>query len=163
MEIVIATRICRACKIDKEITEFGLRTEKDRLVDPSRRYWQCNSCKVETAAIWNKKNHIRRLSTHAKQRAKKHGLACTIDYQWVLANLPTNCPCCKKEFDLSPPNGRGRRDRKPSLDRFDPEQGYTKENTKIICARCNMIKSDGTAEEHDNVSVYMRNEPIYAY
>lgn len=44
---------------------------------------------------------------------------------------------------------------KPSLDKIIPEKGYTKGNVAVICYRCNVIKSFGTAEEHRRIAEFI--------
>lgn len=44
----------------------------------------------------------------------------------------------------------------PSLDRINPKLGYIKGNVWIVGRRANMIKNDGTAEEHEQIARAMR-------
>lgn len=34
-----------------------------------------------------------------------------------------------------------------SIDRIDPNKGYTKDNVQLVCAQVNMMKSDMSLEE----------------
>lgn len=49
----------------------------------------------------------------------------------------------------------GDRQRAPSLDKIIPSLGYTKENTHIICLRCNVKKADMTPEEMYRIADYV--------
>jgi len=53
-----------------------------------------------------------------------------------------NCQCCGKKLDLDYKNDRKFNESSPSMDRVNPKKGYTKENTAILCWRCNRIKQD---------------------
>lgn len=48
----------------------------------------------------------------------------------------------------------------PSYDRVDPKLGYVKGNVIIISLRANVIKNNGTAEEHRLIADYMDNHLI---
>lgn len=47
-----------------------------------------------------------------------------------------------------------------SLDRIDPRKGYVKGNVWIISYRANLIKNDGTAEEHEMIAKAMRESGV---
>jgi hypothetical protein len=91
-------------------------------------------------------------------RAKKVGVAFEIDTQWVIDHMPIQCPCCQKPFRQGDSTGRGQKAKdRPSLDRIVPELGYTKENTRIICTWCNIIKNDGTEKNHRMIAQWLAN------
>jgi len=144
------TRTCKKCKIEKSIYNFPPRK------NTNRHYWKCKECAVKTSTIWNKKNSIRRLSVHAASRAKSQGVPFDLDWHWVLDNITPKCPCCNEPFRFGEPTGRGKKAKdRPSLDRVVPELGYTKENTRIICTWCNIIKNDGTAHDHEMIAKWI--------
>lgn len=43
--------------------------------------------------------------------------------------------------------GSGRHLKNMSIDRIDPNKGYTKDNVQLVCAQVNMMKSDMSLEE----------------
>lgn len=43
-----------------------------------------------------------------------------------------------------------------SLDRVDPAKGYVKGNVWIVGYRANLVKNDGTAEEHELIARAIR-------
>lgn len=95
--------------------------------------------------------------TDAKKRAREKGLEFDEAIRAVLQkDPPTECLCCHSPLDYSFGNGYGARRRKPSLDRFDNSKGYTIENIRIICYRCNDLKRDATLEEIEAIAAYMR-------
>lgn len=141
-------RICKICNVEQSIENFGLRHINNR------RYWQCNRCKQKIATEWNKTNSLQRLIINSSSRAKSCNLEHSIDTHWLFSTISKICPCCKNGFDMGPTNGRQRVNR-PSLDRLDSNLGYTKENTRIICTRCNVIKNSGTLEDHKKIVAWL--------
>lgn len=81
----------------------------------------------------------------------------TIDRIYVIIKNKTFCACCGKKM-MNTVSDTGRAD--PStvtFDRFDSDKGYTKDNTHVICWRCNSLKSDATCEEIDTISKWMKS------
>lgn len=143
-------RTCKYCNTEKPIEDFSIR--KNTL----NHYWKCKDCTAKNATLWNKKNSLRRLSIDAATRARTKGVPFDIDWKWVLDNITASCPCCHEPFRLGEPTGRGKKAKdRPSLDRIVPELGYTKDNTRIICTWCNIIKNDGTALDHEMIARWM--------
>jgi hypothetical protein len=99
-------------------------------------------------ARWRGDGRMLLLVKTARLRAEKRGLEFD-----GLANIemPRECCCCGKQFDMT---AKDRRD-SPSLDRWDPAKGYTCENVRVICFRCNVLKNDATADEIRKVLAYM--------
>ena len=52
--------------------------------------------------------------------------------------------------------GKGNDPDRASLDRIDNSKGYTKENTRIISLRANVLKRDGTLKELEAIVKYMK-------
>lgn len=102
---------------------------------------------------------LKLLAGGALRRAAKEGLPFDKDLaQHLVAQPPKNCRCCGIELDYSTGNGNTRRRRSPSLDRLVPSHGYTKMNVRVLCHRCNVLKSDSSLEELLRVVEYIRNE-----
>lgn len=95
---------------------------------------------------------MRLLVRTAKKRAKKYGLLYTLDTAWADAHedvlCDSGCPLCGILFSpASPTLGRVSNPNAPSLDQIAPRNGYTPENTQIICDGCNRAKNADTLEE----------------
>jgi hypothetical protein len=90
-----------------------------------------------------------RMVQSARERAKKKGLECTITLDDIV--IPDACPV------LGIPLDRRDQNHSPSLDRFDPTRGYTKDNVRVISYRANTIKNDATAEELRLVYEYVNS------
>ena len=94
---------------------------------------------------------------NAIRRAKKKGLPyeegfLSMDNLIQLQKSTTKCPYCQRQIDYT----YGKHSHipsSPSLDRIDNTKGYTKDNTEIICYRCNMLKRKSTAEEYKKIAI----------
>lgn len=69
---------------------------------------------------------------------------------------PLNCLCCKVRLVYE--TGKGRSPQGPSLDKVVNDKGYTNINTRVICVFCNLLKREGTAEDHQSIADYIRRE-----
>lgn len=68
-----------------------------------------------------------------------------------------NCPCCGVKFDLTRASKQA--DASPSLDQLIPGLGYTTANARLICTRCNRLKSYAiTGAELRGVADWMERE-----
>ena len=83
----------------------------------------------------------------AKQRAKKAQLRFSIDNDWVEARINSGiCAVTGIEFDLESTVTYAN-PWSPSLDRINPNQGYTKENTQVVVWIYNAAKGQYTHED----------------
>lgn len=96
-------------------------------------------------------NIVRMLFVEARARAKKRGVEFSIEFEDIPA-MGEACPLLGHPFNLD----GGRSPFSPSLDRIDPTKGYVKGNVWIVGYRANLIKNDGTAEEHEKIALAMR-------
>lgn len=79
-----------------------------------------------------------RTSLKAKRyHAKKLGIPFDLDVEWI-QQQPMMCAVTGKMF-LIPDHGSG--PLTPSFDQINPSQGYTKNNTRLVCLWYNMAKS----------------------
>jgi hypothetical protein len=96
------------------------------------------------------------LYRHAARRAFEKGLPCDLRLKYVLvANPPKRCACCSKRLDYSIGRGQNKQN-SPSIDRWNNQKGYTLDNVRVICYRCNRLKGDGTRQEFQEIVRYMR-------
>lgn len=155
------TKQCLRCNAEKELTEFNkdskkpdglaiycrdcangmVRNHYHRNADTERQRGRKKDSSIEARA--------RRLVRSAQLRATERGLPCTVTAEWVLERLRGGvCEATGIQFDIRDGGGRNlRRSFCPSLDRIDPAQGYTPENTAVVCWIYNAAK--GTAGHED--------------
>lgn len=80
----------------------------------------------------------KRLLLGAKQRAKELSLEFNIELEDI--KIPELCPILKVPMEIGSRYA-------PSLDRINPELGYTKGNVWVISRKANVMKNDATLEE----------------
>jgi hypothetical protein len=91
------------------------------------------------------------LLASAKVRARKSGMEFDAALYALCEKVPSQCPCCGTAFVYT-----GRHEtRAPSIDRVNNDLGYTFDNVRIICYRCNTLKSDASAGEVRAILAYM--------
>jgi hypothetical protein len=105
----------------------------------------------ESDRRWKYSNYAAVLLSHAKRRAKKHGLQFSITLKDIV--IPELCPYLqlRLKLDEGPLS-----DNSPSLERIIPFLGYVPGNVEVISYRANRIKSNGTVEEHEKIAARMR-------
>jgi len=79
----------------------------------------------------------------------------TVEYLMGLIEDKPFCECCGKKLDIGFKLNKQKNDNSPSMDRKIPIKGYTKENTALLCWRCNCLKRDATVEELDRIVKWM--------
>ena len=80
-----------------------------------------------------------------KTRCKKLGLEFDLTEEYILSILPEFCPVLN--IKLTVEKGKGLLPNAASIDRIDPNGGYTKNNIQIISHKANRIKQNATPEE----------------
>lgn len=95
---------------------------------------------------------IYRMICNSKERAKKKKLDFNIGLDDFI-DCPDTCPVLGLEFDWT---SKKLNDNSPSMDRVEPQNGYIKGNVVIISSRANRIKNDGTLEELEAVTNWLR-------
>lgn len=97
---------------------------------------------ADKSRFYRNKNREFYILYGAKHRAKKRGLDFSITREDIF--IPDVCPLigiplCKDEGPL--------RDGSPSLDRIDPQKGYTPDNVWVISNKANRMKNDSSLAE----------------
>lgn len=89
--------------------------------------------------------------------ARKTGVRFTLTRDDINALWPANdcCPVFGRPFYYGPRNGKQHPD-SPSVDRFIPTEGYTKENCFIISTRANLLKRDSSLTELEAIVAWMK-------
>lgn len=126
----------------------------------SRRWQKRNS---EKKAAYSKKRYetdwkkawTERAIASAKIRAFKKGIPFAITKADL--TIPEFCPILGIRLSLSKSVATGN---SPSLDRINPKLGYVPGNVAVISYRANMIKSCGTAAEHERIAQWIRQQVL---
>jgi len=83
-----------------------------------------------------------------RSRSKKKGILCTITAEYLLSQLEKQGDkCAYTGLEMRMMYGQGRSPLSLSVDRIDPNLGYTEGNVVLCTLRSNTIKSDLTLEE----------------
>lgn len=162
---------CSRCKVDKQETEFVIgergakRCEKcqkyiadyykrnrDRAIERAK-----NSFSKKNKDEWNaykrklcRRNPILHLLWAIKTKCKKEGIEFSLSRHDLV--VPSHCPVLGIPLFVG---NESAHDNSPSIDRIDPNGGYTKNNVVVISHRANTIKSNATAEELKKVLEYV--------
>jgi hypothetical protein len=119
--------------------------------------------RAEYQRRWYQKNHEAhkaRAATRRKGLSQEERLISNardrVGYDKVLLvpadiRIPEFCPVLG--IPLKPGKGQATAN-SPSLDRIDPNGGYTRENTHVISHRANMIKNNATPDELAKVALF---------
>lgn len=150
------TSYCIPCerKKNKEYYE----SKKEFLKEEARRYYAENkeAC-LNRVHKYNKlngdyrrkrdreyyRNHYAvRLVGAARHRAAKKGLEFELKPEDL--QIPAECPLLKIQLEIG---NKTVSDNSPSLDRLDPNKGYTLDNVWVISHKANTMKSNASLEE----------------
>lgn len=94
--------------------------------------------------LWNK----------ARRRASLNNLPFAIAVADIV--IPDRCPVLGLDLVV----GTNRHtDASPTLDRKDPVLGYVPGNVRVISFRANLLKNNGTADEHRRIADYIEGRP----
>jgi hypothetical protein len=125
----------------------------DRCVKASTKWRKANQDHVnEVRRKWRDNNIVKALFLEARFRAKSRGMSFELSFE-DLPPMGTHCPLLGHAFP--PPQVRNT-PYSPSIDRIDSRKGYVRGNVWIVGWRANLIKNDGTAEEHEMIAKAMR-------
>jgi len=123
---------------------------------------RCRTCATRYTAERNKKHDLTgslkfELFHAAKRRARRKKIEFTISIEDI--RIPNLCPILgiKLVDTVGTTPDRKPRYNAPSLDRLDPNLGYTKDNILVMSYKANTLKNNGTAEEHLKIADFMDN------
>ena len=161
------TKLCNLCNTEKPLSEMQPYPSTDNR--KSLYLPRCKACHVEYRAQKRKASSERKIAksqsertgslegklkyilSACKGRCKTSGMAFDLDLDWMLKHGGSGfCEASGLTFDIRDKGQTGHHKRNllaPSLDRKDPDMGYTKDNCQIVTLGYNLAKSDGTHEE----------------
>lgn len=98
---------------------------------------------------WQKKNPIKTHLYRIKSNCKKKGIEFDITEEDVV--VPNRCPVLDIPIQH---NWGGQQDDSPSIDRIDPNGGYTKNNIIVVSWKANRLKSNADVIELVRVAAF---------
>lgn len=105
----------------------------------------CKVCRNPLSkAQWENKTIEYKIWHRAKSRAKKKNIEFSLCIDDIV--VPKICPVLKTPIDV------------PSIDRHNPNLGYTKENIVIMSNRANILKNNGTLDEFKKIVKYLESK-----
>ncbi len=155
-------RLCTGCKVSKHLTEYRnqkLGRDGKQAVcrecdsDRCRKYKRENRERLnDTRRDYTKRNPKKTMLWSARERAKKFGVAFSIDESDIA--VPDYCPV----LGIRLQKGKvGDCDTAPSLDRINPKRGYVPGNVAVISRRANRFKSDASVADVERVLAWMKS------
>lgn len=163
-------KICKVCGVEKELEEFHkmskakdghhsmckcCRAEYDKRFREKRKKYSAELGYVQSYYLtWRDKDPRKVLYNSAKKRAKERG----IDFSIVLDDvvIPDVCPIFGVPLTTKTDGSHSAaKASSASLDRIDSTLGYIKGNVAVISYKANVIKNNGTAEEHRRIAQWM--------
>ena len=94
-----------------------------------------------------------------RQRAKKKNLDFDLTMKWMRSERKTVCPILGTRLYYTPGAGLVLPpENTPSIDRIDPEVGYTQDNCRIVSYKANRLLSDATLDELEKVYLSLKKD-----
>tara|TARA_S200000501_G_scaffold326762_1_gene325538 strand:+ start:5692 stop:6198 length:507 start_codon:yes stop_codon:yes gene_type:complete len=139
------TFVCTNCKQRKGEAKFELKLNKNGTKSRMRK---CNDCTASSRRyITERKSYFSKICSaqkymHSSGKRAPKGLAWAIDPEYLLDLFDAQKGRCGYSGVLMTTfrDGTGSHDLNASIDRIDPEQGYTKDNIHLVCYRVNLMK-----------------------
>jgi hypothetical protein len=130
-------KTCPICKLEKEITSFNKNSNRYDGLQST-----CRNCQQLKGRKYKAENPNKKALSNIKQRAKRLGVS--FDLELSDLESTTHCPV----FNIKLERGDKTHSRSsPSVDRINPQGGYTKDNIQILSNLANTMKQDATKEQ----------------
>lgn len=159
--VAYESTICRTCKNASRRAWKAKRGAKGRkqantyMRSYAPGYRQRAPEKSQGTKQWARLNPEKYLFNKMQKNTRVRGLVFDFTLAEFLAEIggeiPKICPVLGIEIKI----GDGRGDDLPSVDRLDSSRPYEKGNIAIISLRANLLKRDGTADEHRKIAAWM--------
>lgn len=135
---------------DPEYQKKYQQRNKDRIKIQRQEYYQRNketrAEKNRLSAIASRKNNpAKSMLVAARYRSKMRGISFNLEETDIV--LPLTCPVLHIPLQCHAGKGNSMKNDSYSLDRIDPEKGYTKGNIQVISGLANRMKQNATPEE----------------
>lgn len=144
-------KICSVCKVNKTISEYTARPERNFVRS------QCRECNNDLSKKYNKllkdkdpiRHRARMIINGMSQRCKKYNFeAHDFTENEVMEILEAGyCEVTGIPFIIENPNNYSRNPFAATPDRWDNTKGYTRENTKWVLQMINQMKGEYKVED----------------
>lgn len=142
---------CPTCKEDKEVNSYhknkNLKDGLDRV---------CKECKSQQYKDKRDANPLHTYHIAKRSWCKQRGIPYELTLQDLKDKWTGICPVLGIKVQLGA-SGKGSH-QSAHLDRFNPDEGYTVENTAWLSGRANRIKYDATLSELKAIVCYMESK-----
>ena len=157
---------CKSCELEsrRKYQEQYRKENKIHINNLQKKWYHLKrDYKKEYQKQYKRKDRLKTILNNAKARAKLDSVE--IDNIEILydhlkekyfeheSGIPTTC----EVFNIPLFFSDIRTINTPSLDRINNECGYVIGNIRIISLRANILKSDGTADEHFKIAHYIKS------
>lgn len=152
-------RGCRGTRVNTKCLDCRLKYQREHMRERNKDPVQVEYRKQyskERKQYWRDRVKGRFNAIRTRARSKGVEFALTLEQYRRLLDNAKACPGCDTLMDSSPGAPRAGTQ---SVDRIDPRIGYISENTWILCANCNRIKSDASSAEIRTIARGAR-EPV---
>jgi hypothetical protein len=167
---MIDQKKCRVCNIEKDQDQFRIIRCAGK---PDWRETRCIECERIYRRAWQNANYIKHPEEHKRRTLTRYHdskvdpdlflfkmvrqRARHLEIEFALAPedvvIPECCPVLG--IKLSAPGG-GLCENSPTVDRFNPEKGYTKGNVAVMSMKANRLKNNATIAELEAILAWMR-------
>ena len=156
-ELALGSKKCNACGITKPLSEMtkyrgshymcvykpkcksclNIQQKENRI----KRYARTGSWSIRVNATT--RGRAMTLFRTTKSRCTHAGIQFTLTKDWFFERIEKTCEATGLSYSIKP--GSPRRNLfAPSIDRIDPDLGYTPENCKLVVLGYNLAKNDGS-------------------
>lgn len=149
---------CHDCHKVLDSTEFYWFKTKPKDSSKKSVKKKCPRCKPCERQRRNSKveYQVQQLYNRAKIRCKQKGIRFNLTKAWYREKLNGTCELSGLPFEKTT-NNRKPKARAASVDRIDPEKGYTPENCRMICSALNnLLSSWGESNALGVILPYLR-------
>lgn len=129
---------------------------KECYAEADRKRYENNN--IDSAIYQRAQNIHSSMISHAKRRGIEVDLKYfTTKRIYDIIKNKTYCSCCGRPMINIVTRGGHPDPATVTFDRFNSDLGYTKDNTHVICWRCNHLKSDATCKEINTIAKWMKS------
>lgn len=137
---------------EKEYRKQYYQKNKEKILENSKKRWRekPDAVRKNHKDLYSTKDgRLIRLWGSIKRRCKDKGLDCDLSLEYLREIAPDFCPVfgVKLKWDGWGENNQRASEDSPSVDKIDPNKGYTKDNIIIISWKANRLKSNANYED----------------